>query len=157
MTIGTPITLKDGDQILDPVEGNAIYTVDLADNPYTKSKNEEEEEITVGDAKAIPTVKAYFPTNCESDFVFLDPIGLNDPRARITAPGMDLYFPSLSYTDDPTRTVIANMAAEDYGILEGMKRYSVTNDKRSEFLKYIAKITNLLVFITNSNLNMAIY
>lgn len=141
MTIGTPITLKDGDKILDPVTGNAIYTVDLADDPYTDNADERKEEITVGNRVGIPTVKAYFPTQCESDFVFLDPIGLNDPRARITAPGMDLYFPSLSYTDDPTRTVIANMAAEDYGILEGMKRNSVTRDKKLEFLQYIARIT----------------
>jgi hypothetical protein len=141
MTIGTPIILKDGDQILDPVEGNAIYTVNLPDNPYTAKTDERKEEITVGNSVGIPTVKAYFPTQCETDFVFLDPIGLNDPRARITAPGMDLYYPSLSYTQDPTRTVIANMAAEDYGILEGMKRNSVTNDKKSQFLKYIAKIT----------------
>lgn len=141
MTIGTPITLKDGDRILDPATGDAIYAVDLVDNPYTENVDEEKEVITVGNRQGIPTVKAYFPTSCEADFVFLDPLGLNDPRARIDAPGMDLYFPSLSYTEDPTRTVIANMAAEDYGILEGMKRHSVTAGKKLEFLKYIAKIT----------------
>lgn len=141
-TIGTPITLKDGDKILDPVTGQDIYTVDLNDNPYTKT-NESTETISLGTRQGIPTVKIYFPTTCgeNNSFIFLDPIGLNDPRALINAPGIDLFFPSLAYQDDPTRTVVANMAAEDYGILENMKRYAVTRDQKLLFLQYIDKIT----------------
>ena len=148
-TIGTPITLQEGDQILDPTNNQPIYTVDLEDDPYTPMVDEESNNTdTIGKRIPIPTLKAYFVASVNNEFVFLDPLGLRGPRALLTVPGngLNLYFPSLSYTEDPTTTVIANVAAEDLGILENMAKKAVTYGEKEKFNNYISKICANLIW-----------
>ena len=151
MTIGTPIMLQDGDKILDPTKNEPLYTVDLVDDPLTFT-DESKEVIEVGKRIPIPTIKAYFSTECQPEFVFLDPLRLRDARAVVSAPGLDLYCPSLSYTKDPTRTVIANMAAEDLGILENMLQKAVTENQAKEFDKYIKKMSKNFKWYLNGQI-----
>lgn len=151
-TIGTPIMLQDGDKILDPTSDQPLYTVDLVDDPFTPGTDESKEIIETGRRIPIPTLKAYFAAECQSEFVFLDPLRLRDARAIVSAPGLDLYCPSTAYTKDPTRTVIANMAAEDLGILENMLQKAVTNDQAREFNKYIKKLSKNFKWYLNGEI-----
>lgn len=152
MTIGTPIMLQDGDKILDPTNNEAIYEVELVDDQTTGGVDESKEVIERGSSLPIPTIKAYFAAECQSSFTFLDPLRLRDPRAVVSAPGLDLYSSSLSYTKDPTQTVIANMAAEDLGILENMVQKAVTNNQAKEFRRYITKISQNFKWYLNGQI-----
>jgi hypothetical protein len=144
-TIGEVITLLNGDTILDPTSGEPLRKISLSDAPGTLTDESRNKYIT-GAQIPIPTVKAYFIATYSNEFVFLDPLNLRSPRALLTAPGagLNLYSPSFTYTEDPTTTVIANMAAEDLGILEGMARKAVTYKEKERFNKYISKICKTL-------------
>lgn len=154
-TIGTPIILQDGDKILDPTSDIPLYKVDLklefADKNLTPIKGKTSE---IGKKIPIPTLKTYFVASVNPDFIFLDPLSLRGPRALLTAPGqgLNLYFPSLSYTEDPSATVIANVAAEDLGILENMAKKAVTFGEKKEFSNYISKICENLIWLSTGTI-----
>jgi hypothetical protein len=90
----------------------------------------------------IPTNKVYFPTTVDGDIIFLDPVNLLCPRAIMNAPGVDLYFTSMSYQEDPNLTVINNAVTEDYAILKKMQLQAVTDNQKKQldsFVRILAK------------------
>lgn len=141
-TIGTPVTLYNGDILVHPQTQETITTIELEDNPFTETRDESQGPLTFGKRIPIPTMKVYYPTTCNNEFVFLDPISLKDPRALIDAPGLNLYDASMSYTTDPTLTIIANAASEDYSILINMAERAVSENEQRSLLQYLDSITS---------------
>lgn len=78
--------------------------------------------------ETIPTEKLYIQTSCDDKIAFVDPIGFNLPKAIVDSPGINLAFSSTSFKEDPTKTVLSNVAAEDLAIIEYFKKYGPIDD-----------------------------
>lgn len=73
------------------------------------------------ESEGVQTQKLYIKTTCENRIAFLDPFNLKNPRAIIKSPGIDIANSSTSYKDDPSNSIISNVAAEDFAYIEYLK------------------------------------
>ena len=60
--------------------------------------------------------KLYVTTTVDEKFIYLDPVNLRNPKILINAPGITLNSSSSQYSQDPNKTVIANIAIEDLAV-----------------------------------------
>jgi hypothetical protein len=99
----------------------------------------------------IPTTKVYFSVDVDGDIIFLDPARLIGPRVILNSPGVNLYFTSMSYQNDPNLTVVNNAVTEDYAILKRMQAGASVSAKQRLFLnQFIRRVSrNMLYRLTD--------
>lgn len=114
------------------------------------SRTDAYDEIISDDATAANmdkySVKMYIPTTCDPNLAFVDPISLSGPRAIINSPGVDLYFGSMSFQDDPNLTVINNAVSEDLGVLN---KINISDPSVGLFIK---KVVHNMIWGENGEL-----
>ena len=77
----------------------------------------------------IQTEKLYIKTSFDnSDIVFYDPLNLALPKAILSSPGINLAISSTSFKEDPNRTVISTVSAEDLAIVTYFAKYLAPDD-----------------------------
>lgn len=102
--------------------------------------------------ESIQTQKLYIKTTCEPQISFLDPFNLRNPKAIIKSPGIDLAFSSMSYKEDPNRSVISNIASEDLAYIEYLKQSrSVSREKIYALIGETTRFFNYDIGRTPSN------
>jgi hypothetical protein len=112
---------------------------------------------TLGNSK-----KLYATTSIEEKIVFLNPKQLQEPRVIINALDLQLNSTSLSYSKDPNRTILANIAIEDLSIyLKSIPNASLIDTNYVQYmLNYVSPIMGnqflLNSFVSNQSASHAI-